>query len=268
LKLALVQFAPEFGQTQRNLDHSEELLSGVEADVIVLPELFNTGYVFTDETELVRLAEPIDGGPTLQCLERWAKEKDCAIAAGWAEATPAGPYNSAVIMGPSGLLSHYRKIHLFDREKLWFLPGNLPFSVISWRGAQMGLMICFDWRFPESARSLALQGADLILHPSNLVQPWCPDAMITRSLENNVYSATANRWGVESRGKVSLKFIGKSQVIDPKGKRLAQLPESEDGVLVVDIDPQLARDKQVTEHNHLWEDRRDDLYVGTQKPVV
>ncbi len=158
-------------------------------------------------------------------------------------------------------MSHYRKIHLFDREKLWFRPGNLPFEVIEWRGAKLGLMICFDWRFPEAARRLSILCDYLILHPIFLVIPWCPDAMVTRSLENNVFSATCNRWGSEARGGLELNFIGRSQLISPKGERMVKLAADEDGVAVVEIDPALARDKQVTEHNHLWEDRRDSFYI-------
>lgn len=268
MKIAIVQFNPSFGETERNLDTAERLLETVSADMVVLPELFSTGYLFVDEPEVVRLAEPLDGGPTLQRVQQWARGMDCAIAAGFAEASPDGPYNSAVVMTAEGVLAHYRKIHLFDREKLWFLPGNLPFPVVTWRGARFGLMICFDWRFPESARTLALQGADVILHPSNLVLPWCPDAMVTRSLENNVFSATSNRWGSEARGRLRLDFIGRSQMISPRGERLGQLGPAEDGVLQITIDVNEARDKQVTEHNHLWEDRREQYYIGSSAPAT
>jgi predicted amidohydrolase len=260
MKLAVVQFDPQFGEPDRNLDRIEDLVRGVRADLIVLPELCSSGYLFVEESELIRLAEPMHEGRTISRLSALARSKNCAIAAGWAEATPEGAYNSASLLGPDGILAHYRKIHLFDREKLWFRPGDLPFSVVEWRGVRMGLMICFDWRFPEAARTLALRGADLLVHPSNLVLPWCPDAMLTRSLENNVFSVTANRCGVEERGGIRLRFIGKSQVVDPRGSRLGQLSEEESGVLQVEFDPERARNKQVTEHNHLWDDLRPQLY--------
>lgn len=261
MRVAVLQFAPRFGEVEANLDAVERLLEPVRADVIVLPELFQTGYLFTSREELPRLAESLDG-PTMARVRGWAQRLDAAIAVGLAEASPEGCYNSAVVVGPGGLLAHYRKVHLFDREKLWFEPGNLGFPVFEFRGARLGMMVCFDWRFPEAARSLAFKGADLILHPSNLVLPWCPDAMITRALENNVFIATSDRWGVDERNGMRLRFIGRSQVIDPRGRRLAHLGEEEDGVLTVEIDPASARNKQVNEHNHLFEDLRPDHYLG------
>jgi len=262
MRVAVVQFSPRFGEVDANLRRTEELIQGLDAEVVVLPELFQTGYLFTRREELPRLAEPLDG-PTRDLVTSWARDLDAAIVYGFAEATPQGCFNSAALVGPEGLLSHYRKIHLFDREKLWFEPGTMGFSVIEFRGVRMGIMVCFDWRFPEAARSLAFLGADLIVHPSNLVLPWCPDAMITRALENNVFIATSDRWGVEAKDGVELRFSGRSQVVSPRGERLATLGEAEDGVIVVDIDPALARDKQVTEHNHLYGDRSPALYVGT-----
>jgi predicted amidohydrolase len=119
-------------------------------------------------------------------------------------------------------------------------------------------MVCFDWRFPEAARSLALGGADVIAHPSNLLKPWCQAAMITRCLENRVYAITANRTGVEDRGGVRLEFTGSSQVVDPDGQVLAIATES--GVQVVDVDLSKARRKNVNEHNHLIADRRPGQY--------
>lgn len=262
MKLALVQFDPVFGDPARNRDQVAEILAEVSADVdvIVLPELYSSGYLFTSEDEVTAVAEPLDG-PSLSLLADLARERNCAIAAGFAEAAEDGPYNSAVIFGPDGLLSHYRKLHLFDRETLWFRPGNQPLPVVEFRDARLGIMVCFDWRFPEAARTLALRGADVILHPSNLVLPWCPDAMLTRALENNVFVATADRWGIEDRGGTRLRFIGQSQVVTPRGERLGRLGEEETAVLEVEIDPADARDKQVTGHNDLWRDRREEFYL-------
>ena len=266
MKLALIQFDPVFGDPAHNREQVAEILEQVspDVDVIVLPELYSSGYLFTSHDEVAAVAEDLDG-PSIRFLQDAARQRNCAIAAGFAEDATGGPYNSAILLGPEGVLSHYRKLHLFDRESLWFTPGDLPFAAVEFRDARLGLMICFDWRFPESARSLALLGADVILHPSNLVLPWCPDAMITRALENNVFVATADRWGVEDRGGTRLRFIGKSQVIAPRGQRLGQLGEEESAVLEVEIDPALARDKQVNPHNNLWKDRREDLYVSTPR---
>ena len=261
MRIGVLQFAPEFGEVEKNLDRVAALLETESADVWVLPELFQTGYLFTAREELPRLAESLDG-PTVQRLHRWAAEHHCVIAAGFAEASPEGCFNSAVLVDEARILSHYRKVHLFDREKLWFQPGNLGFPVVEHAGVRLGMMVCFDWRFPEATRSLAFAGADVVLHPSNLVLPWCPDAMITRALENNVYIATADRSGDDRRDSFHLHFIGRSQIVDPRGRRMGQLGEAEEGVFVADIDPMRARDKQVTEQNHLFNDLRPEQYVG------
>jgi predicted amidohydrolase len=260
LRVAVVQTNPRFGEVEANLDAVEALLEGTAADVWVLPELFATGYVFASRQELADLAEPLDG-PTLCRVQAWARRYDAAVAAGWPEAAEGGVYNSAVILGPAGILAHYRKIHRFDRETLLFLPGDRPFPVVGWREARLGLMICFDWRFPEAMRTLALRGADLVLHPSNLVLPWCPEAMRYRALENHVFAATANRWGIEERAGQRLRFIGQSQVVGPSAERRGRLGEEADGVLVVEIDPSVARDKRVGPHNDLWSDRRPAFYL-------
>lgn len=260
MRLAVVQSHPRFGEVERNLDAVERLMEGNAADVWVLPELFATGYVFASSAELENLAEPLEG-PTLRRVQTWARAHDAVIAAGWPEMANEGVYNSAAIVSPAGVIAHYRKLHLFQRERLIFLRGNLPFPVVAWREARLGLMICFDWRFPEAARSLAFQGADVLLHPSNLVLPWCPEAMRYRALENHVFAATANRWGVEERAGQRLRFIGRSQIVGPQSERLATLEEEGDGVVVVEIDPASARDKQVSEHDNLWSDRRPEFYV-------
>ena len=121
-------------------------------------------------------------------------------------------------------------------------------------------MICFDWIYPESARSLALKGAQLIVHPANLVLPNCPDAMVTRCLENRVFTATADRVGEENRGGVDLKFIGTSEIVAPDGKILCRLGVHEPAISVADIDLSLADKKQINEYNHLFKRRRPDQY--------
>ena len=126
-------------------------------------------------------------------------------------------------------------------------------------GTTIGLLICFDWIFPEAARTLALAGATLLCHPSNLVLPHCPDAMITRCLENRVFAVTANRVGEERRGVTPLRFIGLSQVVSPRGERLARCGAVDEGAATAVIDPG-AFDKRLTPRNDLWEDRRPDIY--------
>jgi len=125
----------------------------------------------------------------------------------------------------------------------------------------VGVMICFDWIMPEVARTLALKGADIIAHPSNLVLPYCPAAMITRSVENRVFTVTCNRVGVEERVRgARLEFIGTSQVVSPRGEVLARAGRRGESVSVVEIDPVEARDKRVTPANDLFRDRRPRLY--------
>ena len=108
----------------------------------------------------------------------------------------------------------------FYNEKLWFAPGNRPLEVYTIGTVTIGIMICFDWFFPEVARALAVKGADILCHPANLVLPYCPQAMITRCIENRVFAITANRIGTERRTEESLSFIGTSQILGTKGEIL------------------------------------------------
>jgi predicted amidohydrolase len=123
-------------------------------------------------------------------------------------------------------------------------------------------MICFDWLFPESARCLALDGADILLHPSNLVLPYCQDAMRTRCLENRVFAVTANRCGAEEGRGEQLRFTGSSQVTGPRGEVLSRAPEHREHLEVLEIDLAQARDKRVTPRNDLFASRQPDTYDG------
>jgi predicted amidohydrolase len=149
---------------------------------------------------------------------------------------------------------------LFDREKLFFAPGNLPFQVFQTSVGPVGIMICFDWYFPESMRTLALRGAHIVAHPSNLVLPHCPDSMPVRCRENRVFAVTSNRVGTEDRGGVSLTFIGKSQITSSRGDILARASESRAEVHVRSVDLGEAANKRVTGMNDLFEDRRPEFY--------
>lgn len=267
-RVGLFQFAPVFGAVRDNLDALEETLARSErADLYVLPELFATGYQFISREEAMELAEPFPDGVTTKRLLRLAVERKTTFVAGLAERAGGVLYNSAVAVSPAGALAHYRKIHLFAEEKEWFSPGDLELSVFSApaqessAAARVGTMICFDWRFPEVARTLTLRGADLLAHPANLVHRHCPDAMMTRALENRVFAATANRAGSEARGgKSPLRFTGFSQVVSPAGERLLRMGESETGIRVVAIDLAAARDKRVTAWNDALGDRRPAFY--------
>ncbi|MBT8352278.1 MAG: hypothetical protein KJO26_13735, partial [Deltaproteobacteria bacterium] len=148
----------------------------------------------------------------------------------------------------------------FNTEKEYFDPGDTPLNTIEIRGAKVGVMICFDWVFPEVARSLALQGADLLCHPSNLVLTYCQKTMLTRSLENSVYSITANRTGRETRPRGELLFTGQSQIAGPMGEIVASSNSDEEAVVIYNIDLSNARSKFITENNDLFLDRRPEFY--------
>jgi len=125
----------------------------------------------------------------------------------------------------------------------------------------IGIMICFDWFFPESMRALALLGAEVIAHPSNLVLPYCPQAMPIRCLENRVFAITANRTGSEGRKEgQSLNFIGQSQVVSPGGEVLVRASGSEEELLTIDVNPQEARNKSLNSFNDIFKDRRPEYY--------
>ena len=123
-------------------------------------------------------------------------------------------------------------------------------------------MICFDWIFPESVRSLALLEAEIIAHPANLVLPYCQKAMVTRCVSNRVFAVTSNRIGNENRGEDNFNFTGASQITAPNGKILSSAPIDQGSVDVVEIDLEKARNKKLNEFNNLISDRRKDLYFN------
>ena len=122
------------------------------------------------------------------------------------------------------------------------------------------MIICFDWIFPEVWRTLALKGAQIILHPSNLVTYWAQTATKIRSVENHVFTVLANRIGIEKRSGERLKFTGKSQIVSPKGEILLSFTKSKEQFLSSDIDPSAADDKNYTSLNHVLNDRRPQFY--------
>jgi predicted amidohydrolase len=258
MRISVVQTNPVFGEIEPNINNSIALMSSGKADLFILPELFATGYNFANEAEINAVAEPVNG-PTFKAMSRFASEHSCYVAYGFAEKADR-IYNSVALVGPEGLVGLYRKVHLYYKETLFFAAGNVGFPVFDLPFGKVGMMICFDWIYPESARTLALRGAQLIIHPSNLVMPHCPDAMVTRCLENRVFTATANRIGTEDRGGEKLTFIGSSEIVSPKGKILARMNNTETGVAVVDIDLKEALDKKLNRYNDLFRGRKIDEY--------
>jgi predicted amidohydrolase len=260
MKSGFVQFSPQFGKVDTNIDKALSLIEKADAGLLVLPELFNTGYLFISVKEASDLAEEIPSGKTTQALCSIANKRKIHIVAGIAEVSAGKLYNSAVLISPTGYVATYRKIHLFNEEKLWFQPGDKGFAVYDIGSCKIGIMICFDWYFPESTRILALKGADIICHPANLVLPHCQDAMITRCLESRIYVVTANRTGEEERDGKKWRYTGKSQITSPDARILYRASEESDEVGVVEIDVTKSRNKKLNKYNDLFADRRVEFY--------
>ena len=258
MKIGFLQFNPVFGDKDKNLATVEKLLSEVDADLIVLAELFNTGYTFLNKAALPDLSDQTNGEP-YDFMLALARESDCAFAYGFAEKDNDLLYDSMALVSPDGLIGVYRKIHLFFEEKKFFQPGDTGFHVFEYKNVKLGMLICFDWIYPEAMRTLAVKGAQIILHPANLVTPYCPDAMITRALENRVFIIMADRCGEEKRNGKMNKFIGQSEVVSPHGEILVRARQQK-CIKIVDIDPALALDKKFNQYNDLIVDRREDLY--------
>lgn len=261
MRVGFYQFAPQFGEVEANLDHINATLKGVQADLVVLPELANSGYLFLNQDEVNTLAEPVPG-PSTERLIEIAKAHDLYLAMGLPERKGAAVFNSAVLVGPSGLVGVYRKVHLFYEETLYFQPGDLGFPVFEIEGVKVGMLICFDHLFPEAARSLALAGAQVVCHPSNLVLPTKAQLSTrVRAMENRMFWIMANRYGTEDRGEKKLTYTGNSQIADPDGGLQTEAPPSGDCLKIVKIDPAQALDKHVTRYNDLLKDRRPQAYA-------
>jgi len=261
MKVGFIQTSPVRLDRQANLNAVGAMLAsaGPGVDLWVLPELFATGYLFPDRTGLLRVAERPEG-PTSGHLQALARRFDTSFVAGFAESDHDVVFNSAMAVDAGGVRAVYRKTHLFDCEKRWFEPGDSGFVVVALGGTAVGMMICFDWRFPESARTLALAGARIIAHPSNLVLKTCQDAMVTRALENGVFIITANRVGSESAGGMRVDFTGRSRIVAPDGTVLADGASDSADIGFVAVDPAEAARKTVTANNDLFLDRRPGMY--------
>jgi predicted amidohydrolase len=265
MRIACIQFAPVHKSVDENRERAVSLCEDADADLIVLPELFSTGYFFIERGDLLPHSEGIADGESMRMLQAVADDSGAAIVTGFAERDGDRLYNSAAIIRPNKPRDVYRKSHLFYREKDVFMAGDTGFRVFDCQDRKgeeyrLGVMICFDWYFPEATRALALAGADVIAHPSNLVRKDCPRSMPIRALENHVFTATANRTGAETVGDETLTFIGQSLICDPGGEVLASAGKDEETIVYADIDPASARDRQITATNDLFGDRRPELY--------
>ena len=272
MRIGLLQFAPRHWDVRANLDHVARALRGANADLIVLPELCTTGYLFASRSDVAKLSEPVPAGPTCETMAALSRESKTAIVWGMPEAAGERIFNSAVMVTPQGEFHVYHKAHLFVDEKDLFDRGDSPFLVfeippvnrnsdlVISHSTRVGMLVCFDHFFPEAARSLALRGAQVICHPSNLVLEYAHTNSITRAVENRVFWILANRTGSESIGDKTLTFNGRSQIVGPDGRLLGHAGPDSDELVIVDIDPAEALDKKVTPRNDIFLDRRIDLY--------
>ena len=258
-KIGIVQPNLVFGDVEGNIDRISKLMSKIDGwDLLVLPELSFTGYVFRSRDEAIEYGKRYMD-TSLSWLEKVSDKYDGAVVAGFVEYSEGEVFNSAAIAVDGEVRGIYRKIHLFYKEKEWFDPGDKEPFTVDVKGVNIGIMICYDWMFPEVARILSLKGADVIVHPSNLVYDFAYTAVRARAIENLVYVVTVNRVGRDSRAGLDIRFKGGSQVVSPKMEVLYKAGEDEDAG-VVEIDVSLARDKKFTSLNNIFEDRRIDLY--------
>lgn len=264
MRAGYLQFKPEFGDPEKNILRIKELISGASFDLIVLPELSNSGYLFCKREELEENAETIPDGKFCKALKDISRLRNGYIVSGICEREGDNFYNSSLLVHPDGNIDVYRKIHLFDEEKLWFKPGNkapeVHEIVVDSAKVKIGMMICFDWIFPETARTLALKGAQIICHPSNLVLQYCQQAMFTRAVENRVFTITANRTGEEINCGKKLAFTGESVIVSPSGEYLGRGTKDGDECLIKEINPELSLNKNVTSSNDIVKDRRPEFY--------
>jgi predicted amidohydrolase len=236
------------------------------AELIVLPELSDSGYVFSGPEEARGLAAPAASSPALALWRELAAQHGTVIAGGFCELGPDGRlYNSAALVDGSGVRAVYRKVHLWDAEKLVFTPGDEPPPVVRLPFGRVGLMICYDLEFPEWVRLPALGGADLIAAPVNW--PVFPRPAAERPADvvrvqadagvNHVFIAVADRCAAE-RG---VAWVGGTAIVGPDGYPLAgPVVADSAAVLTADCDLASAADKRISDRNDVLADRRPGLY--------
>jgi len=260
MRIGYYQFRPLFGKVNQNVKKVVNALRDVEADLIVLPELALTGYYFRDRNELKALAEDPDSSSTVEALIKLCQQNKMYMVTGFAEKSEDKLFNSALLIGPNGVEHTYRKLHLFNEEKHLFDAGDIPLQINVVKGMKVGMLVCFDWVFPETMRALTIQGAEVIAHPSNLVLSFCQEAMITRCLENRVFAITTNRFGSDKRPHGEIKFTGKSQIVGPGGLLIKRAVTQREALFITEIDPAQSQNKNITKLNDLIADRRTEYY--------
>jgi len=238
IRIAVVQMNPRLAEVSENLvqmsDYLEKICTEQKVDLVVFPELVTTGYEcgvrFTDLGERVP-------GPTVNLLAQRAAEFGTHIAFGMVakEKVESILYNAAILIGPDGeFIGQYHKVHLRGEERLAFRPGY-RYPVLETGFGQVGFLISWDLAFPEVARSLALDGVDLLIVCANWAQPDAEEwrtYVLARALENSLFVAAANRVGEE----YTYSFFGDSMVVGPRGELYASVEEGVEGYAVARID--------------------------------
>lgn len=272
LTLVAAQFDPHLFDKAYNIAKIEELIekAGDDCDLIVFPEAALTGYCFSDAEETRRGAIERDG-PEIQRLQELAAQRNLSIVVGAVERAGDKLYNTVFFLEPDGTLYSYYKSHLpylgVDR---FVEEGETPCAVFETRFGKIGMIVCYELRFPEAARIAALRGVRLLIQPTNLPEGGesHPDFLSrARACENRIYFVSSNRCGTE-RG---FTFIGRSQIVDYNGNVLQETGEQE-ALISVTLDLSLAENKDIISapgerELYLLRDRRWDLYAPlSQKP--
>jgi len=266
MRVAVAQIEPRLGEKERNLELVLALLDDAGrdgAELVVFPECAVSGYMFESADEATPFAEEIPG-PATETVTAACRRLGVHCVFGLLERAGDALYNAAQLVGPDGLVGSYRKSHLpFLGVDRFVRPGDEA-TVFETPLGRIAIEICYDLRFPELTRSLALQGAELVAHPTNWPLAARTNADFytrTRAAENRIYLLTANRVGRERWAE----FCGWSQVCDPTGTRLAEADATEEGLFLADVDLALAREKDLLlspgEYEmRLFDDRRPEVY--------
>jgi predicted amidohydrolase len=273
--VAAVQTDPRLGDVAGNLDRIASWIrraANEGAELVVFPECAVNGYRYDSREEALRDAQTVPG-PATDVLEGVAAETGVHIAVGIVERDGDRLYNCAALIGPDGFVTKYRKTHIpFQAVDRFVTPGDIPLHVVETPIGRVGMLICYDLRFPEPARVLALSGVQIIANLTNLPPPgWVQPEFIfrARAAENRVWLVCADRVGTE-RG---VEFIGRSAIVGPSGVTLAEASESAEEVLVQRIVPSEADEKDLVfdpgvYEMHLLSDRRADLYGALTASAV
>ena len=226
MNVSFLQFDVQHDR-QKNFDRIESYLPQCRDALVVLPELSLCGYLFEDQNALLRAAEEVPNGPSTQKMQALSKQYDCTLVFGLAEKTPAGIYNTAVVVSRGQYLGKYQKIHLSDFEKQFFLPGSAN-GVIETDGHTLGIQICFDLWFPEIAREQVRLGADILCVLANFGGETTRSIAVIRAIENLTPLVLCNRIGTEETPAMNADFLGKSCLLDAQGQNLHPNDSSEE----------------------------------------